>query len=146
MPEPLLGNESGNWNPSDLFGTVIILLRLDFHHTVQCQRWVPPLWSFLHFYFVWCFQFLHCCPPWEFWMGQSWRFVSIFIQCFGGLLFLFYALNYALWNLFGCSKIITIDACYETSVLLDFTLCPGGTVFIIDILYFTGKHTVEEDN
>lgn len=30
MPEPLLGNESGNWNPSDLFGTVIILLRLDF--------------------------------------------------------------------------------------------------------------------
>lgn len=34
-PESLPGNESGNWNPSALFGSLIIIFELDF--IIQCQ-------------------------------------------------------------------------------------------------------------
>lgn len=55
------------------------------------------------------------------------------------------------------AKTINIEACYESRILLNFTLCPGGTVLgqenefsdekngFIDIFYFIRKHTVEED-
>lgn len=44
-PGPLLSNESGNWNPSGLFGVVITLRRLDFIIQFQwrCCLCEPPL-------------------------------------------------------------------------------------------------------
>lgn len=51
-------------------------------------------------------------------------------------------------------KLINIEACYENSVLLNFTLCPGGTVsgqqihLVTKLVHrhFLGKHTVKEDS
>lgn len=112
MPDPLLRNESGNWNPSGLFGMVITLRRLDF--IIQCQWWSCPCDQFFSIFIL--FGSGSCVIIYP----ESFDWDKVGGLCFQGLfLFLlfgfFFCLNYALWNLFGHTNIINIEACYDTS-------------------------------
>lgn len=124
MPEPLLGNESGNWNPSGLFGTFIILLPFD--SIIQCQWWVPSLWSFFCIFILFVFSVpcivIHLENYERDKVEGLWVFLySVFF--FWGLLCLCFMPKLCpvepIWML---QKISDEEACYETSVSLNFTL------------------------
>lgn len=145
MPKPLQGNESGNWNPSGLFGTLIMPLRLDF--IIQRQWWVPPQWSgfciFILLSFSSCIVIYPESSDWDkvegllIFLHRIFEVCCVFVSC----------LNYALWNLFGCSNIINIEACYEPSCTQ--LQIPRGTdlgnVFS-DISVFIRKHSKGREN